>query len=54
MLTVYRRPKVRCSGSGLEYEVTRRADILLASQSNYGRQALDLGIQWLNFQFSDT
>ena len=33
--------------------VTRRAEILLASKSNYRGRALGLGMKWLKFEFSD-
>ena len=33
-------------------EMTRRAEILLASKSNYGGRALGLGMKWLKFEFS--
>ena len=33
--------------------MTRRAEILLASKSNYGGRALGLGMKWLKFEFSD-
>ena len=48
-------PASSISGSVSNFHsiLTRRAEILLASKSNYGGWALGLGMKWLKFEFSD-
>ena len=46
------QPGVHNACAGMCLKMTRIAEILLASKSNYGGGALGLGIKWLKFEFS--